>query len=179
MLSRVSTNNIALNGQMLIEYPEYLIHRQWMSRAIDLAQIAGDAGEVPVGAVIIDAGGNLIASGENRKERDQDPTAHAEIIALQAAAKSLHNWRLNQCTMYVTLEPCPLCAGAIVQARLGMLIYGVDDPKTGAVRTVINIPDSSASNHRLRVMGGVLESTCRQQLQTWFATRRQQHNRQK
>ena len=160
---------------MSIEYPEYLIHRQWMSRAIDLAQIAGDAGEVPVGAVIIDSGGNLIASGENRKERDQDPTAHAEILALQAAAKSLHNWRLNQCTMYVTLEPCPMCAGAIVQARLGMLIYGVDDPKTGAVRTVTNIPDGSASNHRLRVMGGVLESTCRQQLQNWFATRRQKH----
>ena len=164
---------------MPIEYPEYLIHRQWMSRAIDLAKNAGEAGEIPVGAVIIDSGGNLIASGENRKERDQDPTAHAEIIALKAAAQSLHNWRLNQCTLYVTLEPCPMCAGAIVQARLGMLIYGVDDPKTGAVRTVTNIPDSAASNHRLRVMGGVLESTCRQQLQTWFANRRQKHDGQK
>ncbi|MEA5526048.1 tRNA adenosine(34) deaminase TadA [Nodularia spumigena] len=164
---------------MLIEYPEYLIHRQWMSRALDLAKIAGDAGEVPVGAVIIDAGGNVIAEGENRKERDQDPTAHAEIIALRAAANSLHNWRLNQCTLYVTLEPCPMCAGAIVQARLQQLVYGVDDTKTGAIRTVTNIPDGAASNHRLRVMGGVLESTCRQQLQTWFANRRQRNNGQR
>lgn len=164
---------------MSIEYPEYLIHRQWMSRALELAQTAGDAGEVPVGAVIIDAKGNLIATGENRKERDKDPTAHAEIIALRAAAQTLHNWRLHQCIMYVTLEPCPMCAGAIVQARLGMLIYGVDDTKTGAIRTVSNIPDSAASNHRLRVMGGILESTCRQQLKTWFTTRRQQNNGQR
>lgn len=164
---------------MLIEYPEYLIHRQWMSRAIDLAQIAGEAGEVPVGAVIIDDNGNLIAEGENRKERDQDPTAHAEILALRTAAKTLHNWRLNQCTLYVTLEPCPMCAGAIVQARIAMLVYGVDDTKTGAVRTVTNIPDGPASNHRLRVMGGILESRCRQQLQTWFANRRQKQDRQK
>ncbi|MEA5580596.1 tRNA adenosine(34) deaminase TadA [Nodularia harveyana UHCC-0300] len=158
---------------MLIENPEYLRHRQWMKRALDLAEIAGDAGEIPVGAVIIDSSGNLIAEGENRKERDQDPTAHAEIIALRAAAKRLDNWRLNQCTLYVTLEPCPMCAGAIVHARLEMLVYGVDDTKTGAVRTVTNIPDSAASNHRLRVLGGVLEASCRQQLQTWFIKRRQ------
>ncbi|MCG6138604.1 MAG: tRNA adenosine(34) deaminase TadA [Nostoc sp. LLA-1] len=164
---------------MLVEYPEYLKHRQWMSHALELSQIAGDAGEVPVGAVIIDAKGNLMATGENRKERDKDPTAHAEIIALRAAAKSLHNWHLNDCTMYVTLEPCPMCAGAIIQARLGMLIYGVDDPKTGAIRTVTNIPDGAASNHRLRVMGGILESTCRQQLQTWFTTRRQRNDGQR
>jgi tRNA(adenine34) deaminase len=164
---------------MLIEYPEYLIHRQWMSRAINLAQIAGDAGEVPVGAVIIDDSGNLIAEGENRKERDQDPTAHAEILALRTAAKSLQNWRLNQCTLYVTLEPCPMCAGAIVQARVAMLVYGVDDTKTGAVRTVTNIPDGAASNHHLKIIGGILESRCRQQLQTWFANRRQKQDRQK
>ncbi|MDH6079291.1 tRNA adenosine(34) deaminase TadA [Chrysosporum ovalisporum FSS-45] len=164
---------------MLIEHPEYLIHRQWMNRALDLAQIAGDAGEVPVGAVIVDAHGNLIAEGENRKEREKDPTAHAEILALRSAAKSLHSWRLNQCTLYVTLEPCPMCAGAIVQARIAMLVYGVDDTKTGAVRTVINIPDGAASNHRLKVMGGILESTCRQQLQTWFAIRRQKNNGQR
>lgn len=164
---------------MLIENSEYLIHKQWMRRALELAKIAGDAGEVPVGAVIIDAHGNLIAEGENRKERDQDPTAHAEIIALRAASQSLHNWRLNQCTLYVTLEPCPMCAGAIVQARLGMLVYGVDDTKTGAVRTVTNIPDGAASNHRLRVMGGVLESICREQLQIWFVERRQKNHRQR
>ncbi|WP_071599806.1 tRNA adenosine(34) deaminase TadA [Mastigocladopsis repens] len=157
---------------MPIEYPEYLIHRQWMSYALDLAQVAGDADEVPVGAVIIDSSGSLIAEGENRKERDNDPIAHAEIIAIRAAAQRLQTWRLNQCTLYVTLEPCPMCAGAIVQARIGLLVYGVDDPKTGAIRTVANIPDSAASNHRLRVIGGILESACRQQLQAWFTHRR-------
>jgi tRNA(adenine34) deaminase len=151
---------------------EYLIHQKWMSRAVELAQAAGEAGEVPVGAVIIDSSGKLLAEGENRKERDQDPTAHAEILAIRAAAKILQSWRLHQCTLYVTLEPCPMCAGAIVHARIGLVVYGVDDTKTGAIRTVTNIPDSAASNHRLRVIGGILESVCRQQLQNWFATRR-------
>ncbi|WP_427162868.1 tRNA adenosine(34) deaminase TadA [Aliinostoc sp. HNIBRCY26] len=145
-----------------------------MNRALELAQNAGDAGEVPVGAVITDADGNLIAEGENRKERDQDPTAHAEIMALRAARKNLQSWRFHGCTLYVTLEPCPMCAGAIVQARVAKLVYGVDDTKTGAIRTVINIPDSAASNHRLQVIGGILESACRQQLQNWFATKRNQ-----
>jgi tRNA(adenine34) deaminase len=157
---------------MILEYPEYLIHREWMSRALYLGQIAGDADEVPVGAVIVDVSGNLIAEGENRKQRDNDPTAHAEIIAIKAAAQRLQSWRLNQCTLYVTLEPCPMCAGAIVQARIGLLVYGVDDTKTGAIRTVANIPDSAASNHRLHVIGGILESACRQQLQAWFTHRR-------
>jgi tRNA(adenine34) deaminase len=157
---------------MLTEYSDYLIHRQWMSRALELAQIAGNAGDIPVGAVIIDSSGQLIAEGENRKERDHDPTAHAEIVALRAAGKQLQSWRLHECTLYVTLEPCPMCAGAIVQARIGLLVYGADDAKTGAVRTVANIPDSIASNHKLRVIGGILESSCRHNLQTWFTNRR-------
>ncbi|MDJ0617326.1 MAG: tRNA adenosine(34) deaminase TadA [Calothrix sp. MO_192.B10] len=158
---------------MLIKQTQYLQHRQWMSHALDLAKTAGNAGDVPVGAVIIDSFGNMVGEGENRKERDRDPTAHAEIIALRAAARKLQTWRLHECTLYVTLEPCPMCAGAIVQSRLGFLVYGVDDPKTGAIRTVENIPDGAASNHRVRVIGGVLESTCRQHLQAWFAHRRQ------
>lgn len=157
----------------IINHPEYITHRQWMSRALALATSAGNSGEVPVGAVIVDKNGNLIAEAENRRERDQDPTAHAEILALRTAAQYQQNWHLNHCTLYVTLEPCPMCAGAIVQARLGLLVYGVDDPKTGAVRTVANIPDSACSYHRLNVLGGILESACRQQLQAWFATRRQ------
>lgn len=163
---------LILNFELI--YPEYLTYRHWMSRALELAQIAGEAGEVPVGAVITDADGNLIAEGENRKERDQDPTAHAEIIAIRAATHTLKTWRLHDCILYVTLEPCPMCAGAIAQARLGKLVYGVDDTKTGAIRTVLNIPDSAASNHRLQVVGGILESACRHQLQTWFATKRHQ-----
>jgi tRNA(adenine34) deaminase len=157
---------------MLIKHAQYLQHKQWMHRALELAQAAGDTGDVPVGAVIIDSFGNLVGEGENRKERDQDPTAHAEIIAFRAAAHKLKTWRLHGCTLYVTLEPCPMCAGAIVQSRLGLLVYGVDDPKTGAIRTVENIPDSAASNHKLSVIGGVLESACRQHLQAWFAHRR-------
>lgn len=155
-----------------INDPGYLVHRQWMIRALALAQAAGDAGEVPVGAVIVDSSGKLIAEGENRRERDKDPTAHAEILVLRAAGQDLQNWHLNQCTLYVTLEPCPMCAGAIVQARLGLLVYGAHDPKTGAIRTVANIPDSACSYHRLSVLGGILELNCRQQLQTWFAQRR-------
>jgi len=152
---------------------EYLQHCRWMQHALELAQAAGEAGEIPVGAVIVNSSGELLAEGENRKERDKDPTAHAEIIALRSCGKILQNWHLNECTLYVTLEPCPMCAGAIVQARLRLLVYGVDDPKTGAIRTVVNIPDSACSNHRLAVIGGVRESACRLQLQSWFAARRQ------
>ena len=151
--------------------PEYLIHRQWMSEAIALANIAGAAGEIPVGAVIVN-NGKLIASASNRREQNKDPTAHAEILALRKAGQFLNSWHLTHCTLYVTLEPCPMCAGAIVQARLGLLVYGTDDPKTGAIRTVANIPDSATSYHRLPVLGGILESTCRQQLQTWFTQKR-------
>ncbi|NEO22879.1 MULTISPECIES: tRNA adenosine(34) deaminase TadA [unclassified Moorena] len=152
--------------------PTYLIHRKWMSVAIEIAQKAGEAGEVPVGAVIVDSEGNLIATGENRRERDKDPTAHAEILALRAAGQQLQSWHLNTCTLYVTLEPCPMCAGAIILARLGLLVYGVDDPKTGSIRTVANLPDSACSNHRLPVIAGIMESVCREQLQSWFTERR-------
>ena len=155
-----------------IDQPTYLIHRYWMEQAIALAAAAGTAAEVPVGAVIVGPDNQLIATGENRRERDRDPTAHAEILALRAAGQTLQNWHLNQCTLYVTLEPCPMCAGAIVQARLGLLVYGADDPKTGAIRTVANIPDSACSNHRLPVLGGILESSCRHQLRTWFTQHR-------
>jgi tRNA(adenine34) deaminase len=158
----------------MVEHPEYLKHRKWMNHALELARMAGGAGEVPVGAVIVDGDNYVVATGENRKERDQDPTAHAEVIAIRAASQILQSWRLHQCTLYVTLEPCPMCAGAVVQARLGQLIYGVDDTKTGAIRTVINIPDHPASNHRLKVLGGILESECREELQNWFVTQRRQ-----
>ena len=143
-----------------------------MSRALQIAQEAGEAGDVPVGAVVVDDRGNLIAEASNRKERDQDPTAHAEILALSAAGKALQTWHLNHCTLYVTLEPCPMCTGAIIQGRLGLLVYGADDPKTGTIRTVANIPDSAYSNHRLSVLAGIMESDCRKQLQSWFAQRR-------
>jgi tRNA(adenine34) deaminase len=159
---------------MSLEFNErmYRIHTQWMSQALKLAKEAGDAGDVPVGAVVVDRHGNAIATAANRKERDRDPTAHAEILALRQAAKVQENWHLEDCTLYVTLEPCSMCAGAIVQARLGLLVYGVDDPKTGTIRTVLNLPDSPCSNHALPVIAGVLETPCREVLQHWFSQRR-------
>lgn len=143
-----------------------------MNQAIALAMAAGEAGEVPVGAVVIGPTGTLLATGENRRERDRDPTAHAEVLALRAAGQQLQSWHLDHCTLYVTLEPCPMCTGAIILSRLSTLVYGADDLKTGAVRTVANIPDSACSNHRLNVVGGVLETDCRRQLQHWFREQR-------
>lgn len=149
-------------------------HHRWMRRALELAEAAGEAGDVPVGAVVVGPGGVVLAEVGNRREQDQDPTAHAEVLALRAAARQLGNWHLNDCTLYVTLEPCPMCAGAIILSRLGLLVYGTPDPKAGAVRSVLNLPDGPASNHRLAVVDGVLAEPCRQQLQGWFKQRRQQ-----
>lgn len=157
---------------MRVDRVTYEDLHQWMGYALQLAREAGEAGDVPVGAVIVDGTGQIIAEAGNRKERDRDPTAHGEILALRAAGKALQNWHLNDCTLYVTLEPCPMCAGAIIQSRLGLLVYGADDPKAGAIRTVANLPDSALSNHRLKVLAGIREAECREQLQAWFALRR-------
>ena len=143
-----------------------------MEYALQLAHTAGELGEVPVGAVIVDAQGRLLAEAANRKEREQDATAHAEILAIRIANQVKKSWYLKNCTLYVTLEPCPMCAGAIIQSRLGLLVYGANDPKTGAIRTVTNLPDSSCSNHQLQVLAGIKEMSCRQQLQTWFSRHR-------
>ncbi len=143
-----------------------------MVLALEIAKQAGESGEVPVGAVIVDTAGKLIAKASNRKERDRNPTAHAEIIAIRSATAAIGTKYLETCTLYVTLEPCPMCAGAIVQARIGLLVYGADDPKSGAIRTVGNIPDSSMSNHKLAVLGGIMESATKEQLKSWFSKRR-------
>jgi tRNA(adenine34) deaminase len=144
----------------------------YMQQAIALARAASVAGEVPVGALVVHRQGQVISTGENRRERDSDPTAHAEVLALRAAGRALGNWHLNDCALFVTLEPCPMCAGAIVAARLGLLVYGADDPKAGAVRSVLNIPDGACSNHRLAVMAGIGAEPARQQLQAWFQQQR-------
>lgn len=160
------------HAELQLKYDIYLTHCRWMEFAFKQAQTAGDLGEVPVGAVIIDRKGNLIAEAANRKIREYDPTAHAEILAIRAATKKRQSFYLEDCTLYVTLEPCPMCAGAIIHSRLGLLVYGADDPKTGAIRTVTNLPDSYCSNHRLKVLAGIKETSCRQQLQTWFSHQR-------
>ncbi len=162
-----------------IANPIYHRHRHWMMQALVLAHHAGQSGEVPVAAIAVGPDNQHIAHAVNRKERDHDPTAHAEVLALRAAGKRLGNWHLSNCILYVTLEPCMMCAGAIVQSRLKLLVYGADDWKAGAVRSVLNLPDSLCSNHELPVVGGILEEPCRQQLQTWFQQRRAQKGTQK
>jgi tRNA(adenine34) deaminase len=170
-MTKKSRHQATKDALAQLNYDAYLIHCRWMAYALNLAQIAGDLGEVPVGAVIIDRQGNLIAEAANRKTREQDPIAHAEILAIRAATKMIQSPYLPDCTLYVTLEPCPMCAGAIIHSRLGLLVYGADDPKTGAIRTVSNLPDSFCSNHSLKVLAGIQEKFCRQQLQTWFSQR--------
>ncbi len=154
-------------------YPEGLkAHRYWMQQVLGIAKEAGNAGEVPVAAIVVDPEGQKIATAQNRRERDRDPTAHAEILALRQAGQVRGSWNLKGCTLYVTLEPCPMCAGAIVLARPSLLVFGVDDPKTGAIRSVFNIPDSLASNHKLDVLGGILELESRRLIQDWFGSQR-------
>lgn len=155
-----------------LDHETYSFHRGWMEYAIKLAQTAGDSGEIPIGAVVVDAQGKLIAQAINSKEKEQDATAHAEILAIRAASQVKQSWCLEDCTLYVTLEPCAMCAGAIINSRLKMLVYGASEPKSGAIRTVMNLPDSDCSNHRLRVIDGIHEAMCRQQLQTWFSNQR-------
>lgn len=151
-------------------------HQRWMRAALDLAVAAFDADEVPVGAVIVQgdpAGdGRIVGEGFNQREALQDPTAHAEMIAITQAAESLKSWRLTDCTLYVTLEPCPMCAGAIVQARLPRVIYATDDPKAGACHTLYNITDDPRLNHRCVVLGGVLAPDGKAILQEFFARKR-------
>jgi tRNA(adenine34) deaminase len=147
------------------------VDERFMRTAIDAARIAEENGDVPIGAVIVHEN-NIIAKAYNQREQLQDPTAHAEIIALTQAAAALENWHLNGCTMYVTLEPCPMCAGALVLARMDRLVYGCDDPKTGACKSLYNIVTDGRLNHRLEVTTGVLQEQCREQLQEFFAKRR-------
>ncbi|MGH9689365.1 MAG: tRNA adenosine(34) deaminase TadA [Candidatus Acidiferrales bacterium] len=143
----------------------------FMRAALDEARAAADRGEVPVGAVIV-LDGQIIARAGNRTITDCDPSAHAEIIALREAAKGIGNYRLLGASLYVTIEPCAMCAGAIIQARVARLIYGADDPKAGAVRSCFSILDSARLNHRVEVSPGVLAADAVALLQEFFATRR-------
>jgi tRNA(adenine34) deaminase len=147
---------------------------QYMRMAIDQAYIAEENGDVPIGCVIVHEN-RVIARAYNQREQMGDPTAHAEIIALTQAAEAVGNWRLEGCTIYVTLEPCPMCAGALVLGRLDRLVYGMDDPKTGAVKSLYNIVQDSRLNHRLEVTAGVLGDDCRAQLQAFFQRRRNEN----
>ncbi len=146
-------------------------HERWMRAALQLARQAFDDGEVPIGAVIV-RDEQIIGEAFNQREALNDPTAHAEMIAITQAAQTLESWRLLECTMYVTLEPCVMCAGAIVLARLPTVIYGTTDPKAGACHTLFQITNDPRLNHRATVVGGVLQDECRAILQEFFAQQR-------
>jgi tRNA(adenine34) deaminase len=143
----------------------------FMRRALDLARHAEQAGEVPVGALVV-LNDEVIGEGWNQPIVSHDPTAHAEIVALRAAASRMKNYRLTDTTLYVTLEPCAMCAGAIVQARVARVVYGAADPKAGAAGSVFNLLESPALNHRAQVMGGMLAEECGEMLRSFFEVRR-------
>ena len=143
----------------------------WMEEALRAAQRALEAGEVPVGAVVV-CNGKIVGRGWNRNITDSDPTAHAEIIALREAGAAVGNHRLAQCDLFATIEPCPMCAGALVHARIKRLVYGADDPKAGAVQSVMQVLNHSKLNHKVEVRNGVLAGRCAELLQTFFRNRR-------
>jgi len=155
----------------MIELTQQEIDERYMRMAIDAALVAKENGDVPIGTVIVHDG-RLIAKAYNQREQLQDPTAHAEIIALTQAAAALGLWRLHGGTIYVTLEPCPMCAGALVLARLDRLVYGCPDPKTGACGSLYDIVRDGRLNHRLEVTAGVLADDCSRLLQDFFRPRR-------
>lgn len=144
---------------------------KWMQHAVDLAYQAQAIGEVPVGAVLVE-GDEVVGEGFNTLIRDHDPSAHAEMTAIRNAARRLGNYRLPGTTLYVTLEPCAMCAGAIVQARIARVVYGADDPRSGAARSVFCILDNPALNHRCEVVSGVLASESSAMLRDFFRARR-------
>jgi tRNA(adenine34) deaminase len=143
-----------------------------MRHALTLAERAADAGDVPVGALVVDSSGTVVGEGWNRREADRDPTAHAEVVALRAAAERFGTWRLEGCTLVVTMEPCPMCAGASMLARIERIVLGGWDPKLGACGSVWDVVRDRRSTHRAEVVGGVLEQECGEVVRRFFATHR-------
>jgi tRNA(adenine34) deaminase len=143
-----------------------------MRHALTLAERAADAGDVPVGALVVDASGVVVGEGWNLREVDHDPTAHAEVVALRSAAARLGSWRLDGCTLVVTMEPCPMCAGASMLARVDRIVLGAWDPKLGACGSVWDVVRDRRSTHRAEVVGGVLEQECGEVVRRFFATHR-------
>jgi tRNA(adenine34) deaminase len=156
-----------INPEEAQQAAQLALDEQWMRVALELAAEAAALGEVPVGAVAV-LDGRIVGRGFNRKEADQDPTAHAEMIALQETAVAVQNWRLLGVTLYCTLEPCPMCAGAMIQARLPRLVYGAKDVRFGAHGSIVNVLDETQFNHRVRITSGVLENEAAALLQQFF-----------
>lgn len=143
----------------------------WMKLALEQARLAGAAGEVPVGAVVV-RNGEIVGSGQNRNLRDHDPAAHAEIVALRQAAARIGNHRLGDCVLFATIEPCAMCAGAMIHARLARLVYGASDPKAGAAGSVLEVINHPRLNHEMEVTSGVLAEECAEILQEFFREKR-------
>ena len=152
------------------------MHEYYMRAALQQAELALSENEVPVGAVIV-RNDRIIAAAHNQREQLRDPTAHAEMIAITQAAEAVGGWRLLECTLYVTLEPCPMCAGAILQARIPNLVYGAADPKAGAVSSLFHLLGDARLNHRTEVVPGVLDRDCGRILTDFFSHRRSSGNR--
>jgi tRNA(adenine34) deaminase len=150
----------------------------FMQAALAAATSAEDLGEVPVGAVVV-YDGRIIGRGHNLRESSNDPTSHAEMIAIRQAAAQLNSWRLLDCTLYVTLEPCVMCMGAIILARIPRLVYGCRDPRVGAAGSIYNLADDERFNHRVEVTEGILQQECSQQLSNFFRRLREQKKEQK
>ena len=150
----------------------YESDEKWMLQAIHYAREAARSGEVPVGAVIVGTDGNILSAASNLTIANNDPTAHAEIIALRQAAIRVENYRLSGTTVYSTIEPCAMCAGALVNARVARLVYGARDERFGAVESVFRLCDNPALNHRLQLTSGVLEASCKGLMQDFFRARR-------
>ena len=151
---------------------EHAAAERWMRVALAEARAALDHGDVPVGAVVVAPDGHELARGHNRRERQRDPTAHAELEALRAAASTLGSWRLDGCALVVTLEPCAMCAGALVQARIATLVFGADDPRAGAVTSLFDLVRDPRLPHRVEVHRGVLAADCADLLRSFFTPRR-------
>ena len=144
----------------------------WMRQALAQARLAAEKDEVPVGAVLVDESGELVAAGHNQPISTNDPSAHAEIVTLRAAAQKLANYRLPGCTLYVTLEPCTMCVGALVHARVKRLVYGATEPKSGAIESAQRLFENSRYNHQPEIEGGVLAAECSRLLSAFFEARR-------
>jgi tRNA(adenine34) deaminase len=152
--------------------PRHPFHVEHMEMALQEAEAAAEEDEVPIGAVIVSFEQGVIARAHNQREQLVDPTAHAEMIAITQAAQALHSWRLENCALYVTLEPCPMCAGAMVLARLPLIVYGAADPKAGACDTLYQIASDPRLNHRAQIVRGVLADRCGAVLSDFFAEKR-------
>ncbi len=144
----------------------------WMERLLRLADAVGAGGEIPVAAALLDEGGRCVGWGSNRRHRRADPLGHAELLALRRAAAFRGDWRFNGCTLLVTLEPCPMCAGALIQARVGTVIYGAADPKRGGLGGSLDLSRHPSAHHHMVVRGGVLGERAGEQLESWFRQRR-------